>query len=47
MVQFASYVRRVLFILATVLFLGIIMQKEVIHVNLFAVFCHICRTTVC
>ena len=32
---------------ATVLFLSVIMYRKVIHVNLFAIFCPICRTTVC
>ena len=30
-----------------VLFLSVIMHRKVRHVNLFAIFCHICRTTVC
>jgi len=32
---------------ATVLFLSVIMRRKVLHVNLFAIFCHICWTTVC
>ena len=32
---------------ATVLFLSVIMLREVIHVNVFAAFFHICGTTVC